>query len=121
MPSPGRHKLGPIPKRRKNVVPDESPPPKKTPNKKDPRGKATGGKTIRKGLNTKQPAGGSPGKAKKPHRFRSGTRALMEIRKAQRYTGLMTRSVLSYRHPPGADKSTTISAIGAGDCPGLQG
>ena len=102
--------------------------PKKTPNKSPKKTKKVRSPRRRNkfGLNTKRnkskATGGSPKTTKKPHRFRSGTRALMEIRKAQRDTGLMTRSVLSYRHPPGADKSTPISAFGAGDCPatGIQ-
>ena len=47
--------------------------------------KSTGGKAPSKQLNSKQPRKSAPatGGIKKPHRYRPGTRALMEIRRYQ--------------------------------------
>ena len=55
--------------------------------------KSTGGKAPRKQLATKASRKSSPtvGGVKKPHRFRSGTVALREIRKFQKSTDLLLR------------------------------
>jgi histone H3 len=60
--------------------------------------KSTGGKAPRKGLATKAtrktaPTAPATGGVKKPHRFRPGTVALREIRKYQKSTELLLRSL----------------------------
>ena len=51
--------------------------------------KSTGGKAPRKQLATKAARKAAPAKPAKPHRFRPGTRALIEIRKFQKSTKLL--------------------------------
>lgn len=56
--------------------------------------KSTGGKAPRKHLATQAARKSAPGTSsqqKKPHRYRPGTRALMEIRKYQKTTDLLLR------------------------------
>ena len=57
--------------------------------------KSTGGKAPRKQLATKAARKSAPatGGVKKPHRYRPGTVALREIRKYQKSTELLIRSV----------------------------
>ena len=57
--------------------------------------KSTGGKAPRKQLATKVARKNAPwqGGIKKPHRYRPGTRALMEIRQYQRTTPLLLRKL----------------------------
>ncbi len=57
--------------------------------------KSTGGKAPRKQLAMKASRKSAPatGGVRKPHRFKSGTRALMEIRKYQKSTELLFRKL----------------------------
>jgi histone H3 len=57
--------------------------------------KSTGGKAPRKQLASKaaRKSSGSIAGAKKPHRFRPGTKALMEIKRLQRGTDLLLRKL----------------------------
>ena len=61
--------------------------------------KSTGGKAPRKALAGKAARKSTPvtGGAKKPHRYRPGTRALMEIRRYQRTHDLLLRKLPFHR------------------------
>lgn len=57
--------------------------------------KSTGGKAPRMQLACKAPRKSAPatGAVKRPHRYRAGTRALMEIRKYQKKTDLLIKKL----------------------------